>query len=206
MEQIIQIANSFEEFLKNLYLENEEFDFEGMEVKVYSKQDLEKFIQEDNVDELIRAIPDLAQGDVDLKWFGNLLLTLSNYHDRYVRCCVANSVSNSLTYRLDDEILHSLIENFKNDIDSEVRIHAELALEQMNYSYQQLKEDVYKRERVGFAFQDIIYHVNEHSNQWHLSDYQSDLQSFDSIEELLEQSRFDGKSLQEVWSHIKKVY
>ncbi|MFE0505102.1 SMI1/KNR4 family protein [Peribacillus butanolivorans] len=58
LEQIIQIADSFEEFLKKLYLENEEFDFEGMEVKVYSKQDLEKFIQEDNVDELIRAIPD----------------------------------------------------------------------------------------------------------------------------------------------------
>ncbi|MFS0671377.1 SMI1/KNR4 family protein [Peribacillus frigoritolerans] len=206
LEQTIQIADSFEEFLKNLYLENEEFDFEGMEVRVYSKQEFETFIQEDNVDELIYAIPDLAQGDVDLKWFGNLLLTLSNYHDRYVRCCVANSVWNSLTYRLDDEILHSLIENFKNDVDSEVRIYADLVLEQMNYSYEQLKEDVYKRERVGFAFQDIIYHVNEHSNQWHLSDYQSDLQSFDSIEELLEQSRFDGKSLQEVWSHIKKVY
>lgn len=146
-----------------------------MEVKEYNKQDLEKFIQEDNVDELIRAIPDLSQGDVDLKWFGNLLITLSNYHDGYVRCCVANSVWYSLTYRLDDEILHSLIENFKNDVDSEVRMYAELAIEKMNYSFEQLKQDVYKGETVILSFQDKIYHVNEHSNQWHLSDYQSDL-------------------------------
>ncbi|MBO1001005.1 SMI1/KNR4 family protein [Bacillus sp. SD075] len=206
LEQTIQIADSFEEFLKNLYLENEEFDFEGMEVKVYSKQDFEKFIQEDNVDELIYAIPDLAQGDVDLKWFGNQLLTLSNYHDENVRQWVANSVWNSLTYRLDDEILHSLIENFKNDVDSEVRTYAELALEKINYSYEQVKQAIINEGRVSFAYKDTIYHVNEHSNQWHLSDWESDLQSFDSAEELLEQSRFDGKSLQEAWSDMKLVF
>ncbi|MBD8137604.1 hypothetical protein IFR10_19015 [Bacillus sp. CFBP 13597] len=152
MEQTIQIADSFDEFLKNLYLEKEEFDFEGMEVKVYSKQDSETFIQEDNVEELTYAIPDLAQGDVDLKWFGNQLLTLSKYHDRYIRCCVANSVWNSLTHRLDEDILHSLIENFKKDVDNEVQMYAELALEKMNYSFEQFKEDVYNGERGQSCF------------------------------------------------------
>ncbi|MED3790369.1 SMI1/KNR4 family protein [Peribacillus frigoritolerans] len=207
LEQTIQIADSFEEFLKNLYLENVEFDFEGMEVKVYSKQDLEKFIQEDNVDELIRAIPDLAQGDVDLKWFGDQLLTLSNYHDGDVRYWVANSVWNHLTYRLDEEILHSLIETFKNDVNSDVRMCAESALEQMNYSFEQFKEDVHNRERVSLAFQDKLYHVIEESNQWHLADYETETQqSFDSADELLEKSRIDGKSLQEGWRQIKKAY
>ncbi|MDM5213018.1 hypothetical protein QUF94_16495 [Peribacillus sp. NJ4] len=207
MEQTIQIADSFEEFLKNLYLENEEFDFEGMVVRVYSKQEFETFIQEDNVDELIYAIPDLAQGDVDLKWFGNQLLTLSNYHEENVRSWVATSVWNSLTHRLDEEILHSLLENFKKDVDSEVRMMAELILEEVNYSFEQLKEDVHNGKRVSLAFQDKLYHVIEDSNQWHLADYETDTQqSFDSVDELLEQATIDGKSLQEGWSHIKKAY
>ncbi|MCK2000440.1 hypothetical protein MZM54_03415 [[Brevibacterium] frigoritolerans] len=178
-----------------------------MEVRVYSKQEFETFIKEDNVDELIYAIPDLAQGDVDLKWFGNQLLILSNYHDPYVRSWVATSVWNSLSYRLDDEILHSLIENFKNDVDSDVRMMAELILEKVNYSFEQLKEDVYNGERISLAFQDKLYHVIEESNQWNLADYETDTQqSFNSADELLEKSRIDGKSLQEVWSHIKKAY
>ncbi|MFS0605580.1 SMI1/KNR4 family protein [Peribacillus frigoritolerans] len=207
LEQTIQIADSFDEFLKNLYLENEEFDFEGMEVKVYSKQDFETFIQEDNVEELIYAIPDLAQSDVDLKWFGNQLLTLSNYHDESVRSWVATSVWNSLTHRLDEEILHSLLENFKKDVDSDVRMMAELIFEKINYSFEQFKEDVNNGERVSLAFQDKLYHVIEESNQCHLADYETDTQqSFDSADQLLEQSRIDGKSLQEVWSLIKKAY
>ncbi|MFS0890222.1 hypothetical protein AB3M94_15530 [Peribacillus frigoritolerans] len=142
-----------------------------------------------------------------MKWFGNQLLTLSNYHDRYIRCCVANSVWNSLTHRLDEDILHSLIENFKKDVDSEVKMYAELALEKMNYSFEQLKEDVYNDERISLAFQDKLYHVIEESNQWHLADYKTETQqSFDSADELLEKSRIDGKSLQEGWSHIKKAY
>ena len=207
VEQPIQIADSFEEFLKNLYPENEEFDFEGMEVKVYSKQEFETFIQDDNVDELLDAIPDLAQGDVDLKWFGNQLLTLSNYHDPYVRSWVATSVWNHLTHRLDDEILHSLLKKFKKDVDSDVRMMADLILEKVNYSFEQLKEDVHNGERVSLAFQDKLYHIIEESNQWHLADYETDTQqSFDSADELLEQATINGKSLQEGWSHIKKAY
>lgn len=207
LEQTIQIADSFEEFLTNLYLENEEFDFGEMEVKVYSKQEFETFIQEDNVDELIDAISDLAQSDVDLKWFGNQLLTLSNYHDKNVRRMVANNVWSFLTHQLHEEILHTLIENFKNDVDSDVRMYAELALEKVNYSFEQFKEDVYNGERVSLAFQDKLYHVSEDSNQWHLADYETDTQqSFDSADELLEKSRIDGKSLQEGWSRIKKAY
>lgn len=77
----------------------------------------------------------------------------------------------------------------------------------MNYSFEQLKEDVHKGERVSLAFQDKLYHVIEDSNQWHLADYETDTQqSFDSADELLEQSRIDEKSLQEGWSHIKKAY
>lgn len=205
-EQIIPIADSFSEFLKHLYVEDMEFNFTGMEAKSYSKQDLETFIQEDNVEEIVYALSDLSQSDVDMKWFGNQLLTLSNYPDEEVRRWVANNVWSFLTYQLDDATLHSLIETFKKDVDSDVRMYAELAIEKMNYSFKELKQDLGKGETVILSFQDKIYHFNEHSNQWHLSDYQSDLQSFNTLDDLLEKSTFDGKSLQEVWSHIKKVY
>jgi hypothetical protein len=100
-----------------------------------------------------------------------------------------------------------LIENFKKDVDSEVQMYVELALEKMNYSFEQLKEDVYNGERISLAFQDKLYHVIEESNQLHLADYETDTQqSFDSADELLEKSRMDRKSLQEGWSHIKKAY
>lgn len=81
-----------------------------------------------------------------------------------------------------------------------VRMYAEMIIEKLNYSYEDLKRDLGFDNRVSFSFQDHIYHINDHSNQWHLSDYEFDLVQ---TEELLQQATLDGKSLEEIWGNVK---
>lgn len=85
----------------------------------------------------------------------------------------------------------------------DVRMYAEMIIEKLNYSYEDLKRDLGFDNRVSFSFQDHIYHINDQSNQWHPSDYEFDIQSLSTTEELLQQATLDGKSLEEIWDNVK---
>lgn len=202
--KLVKLAPSFEEFLANLYVEEEEFVFDGsFEFKDYSKEDFEKLREKNNSEELVIAIGTLSQGDVDEGWFGKQLVLLSKHPDPYIRSEVASSVWNYLSYRLDENILQQLLETFRVDADSDIRQLGEMIVEKMEYSFAQLKEDIHLRGMISFSLNGSIYHLNEHSGQWHLSDSERDLQSFRTVEELLDQAVIEGKSLEQIWNEVK---
>ena len=203
-DMIIKIADTFDEFLERLYTEEPEpFDDDDSQMKEYSKEDLEALIQQDNVEELSDALSYLSQFESDVSWVSKQFLQLSNHPNDYIRNDIANLVWSFLTYRLDDETIQDFIEIFKNDSDMGVRMYAEMISEKLNYSYEDLKRDLNFDTQVSFSYQDHIYHINKHSSQWHISDYELDVQSFSTTEELLKQGTLEGKSLKEIWNHVK---
>lgn len=205
-EQIIQVADGFQEFLNHLYNEEAEiFEDDEFHLEEYSEQDFEKIIQQNNLDEMIRTLMQLSQSDVDMDWFGNQLLGLSQHPNKHIRAEVAENVWNFLTYRLGDKTLNTLLKNFESDGDPEVQMFADMIKEKMNYSFDDFKRDIKMAGMVSFIYKNETYHVNEHSGQWHLSDFQADLQSFHSADELVEQATIEGKPLRDIWEHIKKV-
>ncbi|WP_404448282.1 SMI1/KNR4 family protein [Sutcliffiella horikoshii] len=203
--KLVKLASSFEEFLSNLYVEEEEeFDFDGsFEYKFYSQEEFERLLEKNESEELVIALGTLSQGDVDEEWLGKQLVLLSKHHDPYIRSEVASNVWNYLTYRLDDETLLQLIETFRVDTDSDIRMLGEMIVEKLNYSYDQLKKDIHLRGMVSFSLNGSIYHLNNHSGQWHLSDSERDLQSFGTVEELLEHAVIEGKTLEQIWNEVK---
>ncbi len=205
-EKIIKIAEHFDEFLERLYTEESEpFDDVELQMKEYSKEEFEILIQiqQDKVEEIRDALIHLSQFESDVEWLSKQLLKLSNHPNEYLRNDIADIVWNYLTYQLDDKTIQEFIEVFKNDTDIGVQQYAEMIIEKLNYSYEDLQRDLSLDNRVSFSFQDHIYHINEHSNQWHLSDYEFDLQSFRTAEELLKQATLDGKPLKEIWDNTK---
>jgi hypothetical protein len=203
-EKIIKIANHFDEFLEGLYTEESEpFDEVELQMKEYSKEEFETLIQQDNVEEISSAIMYLSQCESDVDWLSKQLMKLSNHPDDDLRNEIANSVWNNLTYQIDNETIQEFIEVFKKDTDIGVQQYAEMIIEKLSYSYEDLKRDLGFDQPVSFSFQDHIYHINEHSNQWHLSDYEFDLQSFSTTEELIQLATLDGKSLEEIWVNAK---
>ncbi|MFJ7745765.1 SMI1/KNR4 family protein [Peribacillus sp. NPDC097295] len=209
-ETIIKISNTFDEFLERLYMEEfepPEEDDDDFLMKHYGKDDFEILLQQDDVEELFYAIIYVSQFERDVEWVSKQFLKLSNHPDDHIRNGIANNVWNTLSYQLDDETIQTFIEIFKNDSDSDVRMYAEMIIEKMNYSYEELKEDLQKDKRVSFAYQDEIYHINQHSNLWHISVFGGetdvDLQSFGTREELLNQATLGGQPLEQVWNKVK---
>lgn len=205
-EQIVQVADGFQEFLNHLYNEEAEtFEEDEFHMEEYSEQDFENFIQQNNLDEIIRALMQLSQSDVDMEWFGNHLLPLSQHSNIHLRTEVAENVWNFLTYRLDDKTLNTLVSNFEKDPNADVQMFADLIKEKMNYSFDDFKRDIKIEGMVSFAYKNEIYHVNEHSDQWHLSGFQADLQSFHSADQLVEQAIIEKMPLRDIWEHVKKI-
>ncbi|WP_404349699.1 SMI1/KNR4 family protein [Sutcliffiella horikoshii] len=203
--KLVKLAPSFEEFLSNLYVEEEEeFDFDGsIEYKFYSQEEFERLLEKNESEELVLALGTLSQGDVDEEWFGKQLVLLSKHPDPYIRSEVASNVWNYLTYRLDDDTLLQLIETFRVDTDSDIRMLSEMIVDKLNYSYDQLKKDIHLRGMVSFSLNGSIYHLNNHSGQWYLSDSERDLQSFGTVEGLLNQAVIEGKTLEQIWNEVK---
>ncbi|WP_404469682.1 SMI1/KNR4 family protein [Sutcliffiella horikoshii] len=203
--KLVILASSFEEFLANLYIEEaEEFDFDdSYEFKDYSQEEFERLLEKNESEELVIALSTLSQGDVDEEWLGKQLVLLSKHLDPYIRSEVAGNVWNYLTYRLDEDTLLQLIETFRADTDSDIQMLGEMIVEKLNYSYDQLKEDIHLTGMVSFSLNGSIYHLNNHTGQWHLSDSERDLQSFGTVEELLDRAVIEGKSLEQIWNEVK---
>lgn len=204
--QIIEIAKNFKEFLSRLYNE-EKMDVEEYYdgVYEYTTDDLDKYIKEDNAEKIISSLMVIVQSDVDIEWLSKRLLQLSTHANTHVRIEVANYVWNFLTYLLDDEVLNELLKTFQNDIDSDVNMYADLIMEKVNYSYEDLTRDVKVSGHAIFSFKDSIYHIHSHSNLWHVSDSEFDLQTFNTLDDLLEQATLEGIPLKEQWSEVKIV-
>lgn len=204
-EQLVPIAGSFDEFLTKLFIEESgALEEDGDATEEYSEQDLEKFIQQNKLEELVMALMQLSYTDVDLTWFGKRLQELSVHPSEFVRIEVAQIVWN-MTDQLEDPILNRLLTHFENDSESDVQLFADLIKEKMNYPFEKLREDVELTGMESFSYQGEIYHVNEHSNLWHLSNHQTDFQSYPTIGDLLENATINGKLLKEIWSQVKKV-
>lgn len=202
------IANSFNEFLENLCtVEYEVGEDEEYEMPVYTKETFTRFLEQDNVEELVEAINYLSLFELDIDWLGNELLKLTNHPNENIRRQIANSVWNFLTHQLDDETLHSFIEIFRNDNDSDVQGYAEMIIEKINYSMDDLKRDIDRcvkyggYEIVSFMFQENIYHIYQESTL--NLEGPNNIQIFASAVELIEQALLDGQPLKKIWCDVK---
>lgn len=86
--------------------------------------EVEQFIKENNVEELILAIDriswDIDEMDqIDLDWYTDKLIQLSHHKDSDLRKSVIDA-ANVLDYLIDKETLHSIIKILENDSDSDV--------------------------------------------------------------------------------------
>lgn len=206
--KVIKIANSFNEFLEHLFtVDYEVVEDEEFQIIEYTKETFNRLLEQDNVYELVEAISYLSQMEPDMEWLGNEFLKLINHPDEIIRNQIANSVWNHLTYQLDDETLHSFIEIFKIDNDSDVQGYAEMIIEKINYSFDDLKRDIKRCVEnggynvVSFIFQKNVYHIFQ-ENKLNLEG-PNNTQIFDSAEELLEQAFLEGKPLKEMWCNVK---
>ena len=204
-EQLARIAGSFDEFLSKLYIEETDaFEEDGDAVEEFSEQDLERFIQQNNLDQLVMALMQLSYTAGDMEWFSDQLLQLSEHPSGHVRIEVARIVWD-MTDQLEDPTLNRLLAAIEKDPEIAVRQFADLIKEKLDYPFEQLRKDVELEGMASFSYQGKIYHVNEHSNRWHLSDYQTDFHSYPSLGDLLEHATINGKPLKEIWSQVKKV-
>lgn len=208
-EQIVKIAESFKEFLSKLYseeeVEDEEFEQEEFKEYEHTPNDLDLHIKEKHVEKIISALISVAESDMDAEWLSERLLQLSTHENSNLRIEVANLVWNYFTYQLDEETLNKLIKTFDKDKNSDVKMHAQLILKKINYSFEDLKQDLKISEHVVFSYKDNFYHLHLDSNVWRFSDSDKDLQIFDTLGDLLEQTVLEGKTLRERWSEVKIV-
>lgn len=203
-DQTITIAPNFKAFLNGLYNE-EEPDIEDSEdnLEDYILDDLDEYIIEDNKEKILEALMVIVQSDIDIDLLSKRLLLLSTHKDPQVRSDVGEYVWNYLTNVLDEKVLNELICTFKNDYDDDVKTMAELILQKINYSFEEFIEEVALCDQASFFFKGCVYIVNSHSNLWHLSDSEEDLQTFTTFEELLEKATLEGIPLKEKWNEVR---
>ncbi|MDQ0230137.1 SMI1/KNR4 family protein [Metabacillus malikii] len=211
--EIIEIAKDFNEFLENLtiieYQDKEEIEDIENQMTEYSRESFEYHLENDREDEIIEAIVSLSQTDVDITWFGQALLALTNHSNERIRSQIANSVWNFLSYRLDEDTLNGLIETFRIDPDSDVRMYAQLIQQKINYSIDDLKTDISHclenggYNIVSFLHDDNVYHI--YRNFKLTLEGQDFTEEFSTSEELIAYVLPDGRTIEEVWSNVKLI-
>lgn len=122
--KIIKIANSFDDFLKNLFIEETETEFELDVVQITMKQ-VDIAIKNNNVEEIIQALFLMPQeiDESNKSWFIKTLFHLSIHPNTHVRKSVAEATL-FLVDCLDKDTLIQLVEIFKKDSDSDVEYYA----------------------------------------------------------------------------------
>ncbi|RHW30918.1 SMI1/KNR4 family protein [Lysinibacillus yapensis] len=119
---LVEIADSFNHFLNQLYTEEVVFEFDSSGTVQISNEDLSNAIRENNVFGIIESL-DLLPFEIDertIGWFSEALLNLSNHPNSEVRRSVSQA-THSLVDMLDRETLAVLAEKFMNDFDSDVQ-------------------------------------------------------------------------------------
>jgi hypothetical protein len=133
-EEIFKIADSFESFLKNLYVEEmeEEIEFgEFNEIEI-SKESTMRAIYNNDIHGIITSV-DLMSQEVkaeDLEWFSSILLQLSKHPNDDIRISVAEA-TNFLLDSLEKNTVEKLIEIFNQDNNEDVRYFAKMIRDQI---------------------------------------------------------------------------
>ena len=74
----------------------------------------------------------------------------------------------------------------------------------MEYSYTELKEDLSIGHEVEFYYNQKKYSISHNDKGWHLTEFgESDYQSFQDSEELLEKATIKNKRLFKIWYDVK---
>ncbi|PKG22890.1 SMI1/KNR4 family protein [Niallia nealsonii] len=210
-EQIIKIAEDFEEFLNGLYTAEEDYPLEGereFNEWEYSKEEFEALLEENDVEKLHFAIKEISQGEKDEKWVSDQLLKLATHSEDIIRSEVANSVWNSYVHTFNKKMIQTFIDIFQQDKDADVRMYADMIIEKINYSFEDLTNNLhtYKYMHLMFSFGEHFYQINRVSQGWSLLNNQTDaVQVFNTVDELLAQATLDGKPLKEMWSYVKVI-
>ncbi|WP_397538485.1 SMI1/KNR4 family protein [Rummeliibacillus pycnus] len=135
--EIITVADSFNEFISILYTQENTGTslLELYEAPQTSQQEVEQFIKENNICELIGAI-DLISHDIDemdhinVNWYTDKLIQLSHHNDSDVRIAVVKAAI-VLEYLIDKDILNKIINILNNDSDIDVLNFIEILKEKM---------------------------------------------------------------------------
>ena len=123
---IIKIANSFDDFLKNLFIEETETETEiELNVVQITKKQVDMAIKNNNIEEITQALFLMPQeiDESNKSWFIKTLFQLSSHPNNHVRKSVAEATL-FLVDCLDKDTLIKLIEIFKKDSDSNVEYYA----------------------------------------------------------------------------------
>jgi hypothetical protein len=73
----------------------------------------------------------------------------------------------------------------------------------LEYSYQQLVEDLHIGHEIEFLFSNKKYSFSNNESGWFLTVFgEEQYQSFCSVSSLLEQARIEGKSIEEIWIYV----
>ncbi|PQD94315.1 SMI1/KNR4 family protein [Pradoshia eiseniae] len=214
--QVIKIADNFDEFLENLYTAEIELldeDDEEYSPVTYSKEEFENMMKQDDVDSLYNILEyDNYEVDADEDWYIGKLLQLSTHHDDDIRTSVAYNIWNWYTSELDSERLNQFINIFQADTDSDIRSYAEMILEKISYSLEDLKREMYDQNSdYGYdVISRIRYKGNSHfiiqrEGKWILESRGEEDQHFNSIEEFFEKATLGGIPLAEAWGDVRKL-
>ncbi|KZO00481.1 SMI1/KNR4 family protein [Pseudobacillus badius] len=127
-EKIFTLASSFKEFLSKLYLDEDKTPT-GYEDLTVSKEEMEKHIKENNIENIVESIDILAQNlSTDIEWFSKKLLELSKHENNDVRVSVASSTLYLLQIgELDEnqEVVKQLFMSIKADANDDVNYYAQ---------------------------------------------------------------------------------
>lgn len=213
--QVIKIADTFDEFLENLYtveIEPDE-DIEGYSPVTYSKEEFENMIEQDDVENLYDILNnDDYHIDAEEDWYIGKLLQLSTHHDDKIRTSVAYNIWNWYTSELDNDRLNQFIDIFKADTDPDIRDYAEMIVEKINYSLEDLKREM--NDQHSDYGHDVISRITHKGNShfviqrdgiWILESHDGTKQHFDSIEEFFKGATLGGIPLAEAWGDVKKL-
>jgi hypothetical protein len=72
----------------------------------------------------------------------------------------------------------------------------------MNYSYQDLKQDLEIGHELHFVYKRTKYSITHTPNGWHLSKFYGEYHTFESHVELLDRGTIEGHKLQDVWNEV----
>ncbi len=124
--EIITVANTFDEFLSILYVEknNDNMQSEEYEVFQVSQEEFETLIIKNKIDDIVVTIDRITQDfdEMDKQtqdWFTNKLKELSTHKNSYVRRTVIEAIG-QLVYSVDKDVINKFLKVFEKDSNSDV--------------------------------------------------------------------------------------
>ena len=170
-------------------------------------------IEENDIDSIYNILNnDNYDVDADEDWYIGKLLHLSTHHDDEIRTSVAYNIWNWYTSELDNERLKQFIDIFKADTDPDIRDYAEMIVEKINYSLEDLKREM-SAQHSDYGH-DVISRIKHKRNShfviqrdgvWILESHDGTKQHFDTIEAFFKGATLGGIPLADAWGDVRKL-